>query len=175
MGKILNPTLQHRSLMKLKENHPDASFFHATEILSTATLQRDPQLYPRVVQAWEFLRKYVSDSGKLNWDTEPACRATTREICDAADDCRISTAMQSADSWGALVTLMNMPKKKMDSTLKKMESDNPTAAGPTTLSLPSVRVCNTVSREEEARLYRNEGMRKTKEASRRLRTPSVQG
>ena len=97
MGKILNSTLLHRSLMKLQENNPDTSFFPAAVILSTATLLRDPQLYPRVVQAWEFLRKYVSDSGKLNWDTEPACRATTREIWDAADDCGISTAMQSAD------------------------------------------------------------------------------
>ena len=119
MGKVLNPTLLHRSLGKLKEEHLNVAFFLAPAILDMAATQRDPQLYPRVVQAWEFLRKYVSDSGRLNWSSEPACRATTREICDAAEDCGISTAMQSADSWGALVALMNMPEKKMDTTLKK--------------------------------------------------------
>ena len=108
---------------------------------------------------------------RLNCDTEAACRATTREICDAADDCGISTAMQSADSWGALVAMMNMPEKKMDSALKKMESEDPSPTSQTTLCVPLVRVCDAISREEEARLYRNKGMRKTKEASRRSRTP----
>ena len=171
MGKVLNPTLLHRSLVKLKEDYPDTGFFSTSAILSIAATQRDPQLYPRVVQAWEFLRKYVSDSGNLNWGSESACRATTREICDAAEDCGISTAMQSADSWGALVALMNMPEKKMDTTLKRMETDDTSSSDTTSLRLPSVRVCDAVSKEEELRIYRNEGMRKTKEANRRSRTP----
>ena len=66
---------------------------------------------------------------------------------------------------------MNMPEKKMESALKKMESEDPTVTNTATLCLPSVRICDTVSREEEARQYRNEGMRRTKEASRRSRTP----
>ena len=167
----MDSTLLSRSLMKIKERRPQMSFFSASKILVVASKQRDPQLYPQVIQAWDFLRKYVADSGKLNWDTEAACRASTREICDAAEDCGISPAMQTPDSWGALVALMNMPEKKMDAVLKKMENKNPMATNTSTLCLPTVRMCDTISRDEEAKQYRNEGMRRTKEASRRSRTP----
>ena len=68
MGTVLDNTLLTRSLMKLKEGRPLRSFFSASEILTEASEQRDPQLYPRVVQAWDFLRKYVTDSERLNWD-----------------------------------------------------------------------------------------------------------
>ena len=66
MGTVLDSILLNRSLMKLKEGRPQLSFFLAAEILVEASEQRNPQLYPRVVQAWDFLRKYVADSGKLN-------------------------------------------------------------------------------------------------------------
>ena len=78
-----------------------------------------------MVQAWDFLRKYVTDSGKLNWDTEASCRASTREIYNAAEDCGISSAMQTLDAWASLVALMNMLEKKMESVLKKMEMGKP--------------------------------------------------
>ena len=64
-----------------------------------------------------------------------------------------------------------MPEKKMDSVLKRMESKDPNVTGTTTLCIPSVRICDSVSKEEETKQYRNEGMRRTKEASRRSRTP----
>ena len=79
--------------------------------------------------------------------------------------------MRSADSWGALIALMNMPEKKMDKTLKKMGIDDTSSPDTTSLRLPSVRVCDEVSREEEHNIYRNKGMRRTKEANRRSRTP----
>ena len=135
--------------MKLKEGRPQRNFFSASEILTEASEQRDPQLYPRLVQLWDFLRKYVTDSERLNWDTEAACRASTREINEAAEDCGISSAMHAPNAWAALIALMNMPE----------------------LCLPNMQMCNEVSREEEAKQYMNEGMRKTKEATRRSRTP----
>ena len=125
MGTVLDSILLNRSLMKLKEGRPQLSFFLAAEILVEASEQRDPQLYPRVVQAWDFLRKYVTDSERLNWDSEAACRASTREIYEAAEDCGISSAMRTPNAWASLVALMNMPEKKMESVLKRMHRENP--------------------------------------------------
>ena len=124
-----------------------------------------------MVQAWDFLRKYVTDSERLNWDSEAACRASTRDIYEAAEDCGISSAMRTPNAWASLVALMNMPEKKMESVLKRMDRENPMATNTTALSLPTVQMCDAVSREEEAKQYRNKGMRRTKEASRRSRTP----
>ena len=47
-----------------------------------------------------------------------------REVLAAAEDCEIGTAMRSADSWAALVALMNMPDKKQDDCLKKLKALN---------------------------------------------------
>ena len=96
MEAILDGTLLTRSVMKLKERQPLRNFFSASDILSEATYQRDPKLYPRVVQAWDFLRKCVSESERLNWNTEAACRATIRDVHDAAVDCGIGTGIKSA-------------------------------------------------------------------------------
>ena len=52
----------------------------------------------------------------------------------------------------------------MESVLKRMHRDNPRAS--TELCLPTMQMCNKVSREEEAKQYMNEGMRRTKEANR---------
>ena len=57
-----------------------------------------------------------------------------------------------------------MPEKKMKSVLKRMHRDNPRAS--TELCLPTMQMCDEVSREEEAKQYMNEGMRRTKEANR---------
>ena len=104
-----------------------------------------------MVQAWDFLRKYVADSERLNWDTEAACRASTREIYEAAEDCGISLAMRTPDAWASLVALMNTPEKKMKSVLNKMDREKPMATNTTALCLPTVQMCNAVSREEEAK------------------------
>ena len=171
MGTVLESTLLNRSLIKLNEGRPQMSFFSAAEILAEALEQREPQLYPQVVQAWDFLRKYVTDSGRLNWDTEAACRASTREIYEAAEDCGISSAMRTPDAWASLVALMNMPEKKMESVVKKMDRENPMATNTLALCLPTVQMCDAVLNEEEAKQYRNKCMRRTKEASRQSRTP----
>ena len=73
--------------------------------------QRDPQLYQWVVEAWDFLRKYVSEFDRLDWGTEAVCRATMRDIQFAAKDCGIAAAISTADGWKTLVTLMNMQDK----------------------------------------------------------------
>ena len=57
MEAILDNTLYSRSMMKLREQEPLRNFFGAMAILKETGAQRDPQLYPRVVQAWDFLQK----------------------------------------------------------------------------------------------------------------------
>ena len=64
-----------------------------------------------MIEAWDFLRKYVSESDRLDWGTEAACRATMRDIQFAAKDCGIAETISTADGWETLVTLMNMPDK----------------------------------------------------------------
>ena len=66
MEAILDSTLYSRSMMKVKEQQPLRNFFGATDILNKSGKQRDPQLYPQVVQAWDFPQKYVSKSDRLN-------------------------------------------------------------------------------------------------------------
>ena len=64
-----------------------------------------------------------------------------------------------------------MLEKKMESVLKRMYRENPLASNTTELCLPTMQMCDDVSREEEAKNYRNKGMRRTKEANRQSRTP----
>ena len=54
--------------------------------------------------------------------------------------------------------------KKIELVLKRMHRDNPRAS--MELCLPTMQMCDDVSREEEAKQYMNEGMRRTKEANR---------
>ena len=105
MEAILDNTLYSRSMMKLREREPLRNFFGAMAILKEAGAQRDPQLYPPVVQAWDFLKKFMSESDRLNWGTEAACRASMRDVHAAAEDCGIGTAINSAEAWAALVVL----------------------------------------------------------------------
>ena len=78
---VLDDTLCQRTMMALKER-TKKNFFPATQLLEEAAKHRDTLMYPKVIQTWEFIRKYVSESDKLNWSTEPACkigRAECRE------------------------------------------------------------------------------------------------
>ena len=50
----------------LKE-HTGKNFFKASEILAKAAKHRDTLLFPRVIQTWEFIRRFVSESDRLNW------------------------------------------------------------------------------------------------------------
>ena len=81
-------------------------------------------LFPRVIQTWKFIRRYVFDSDRLNWGTKAACRATMRDVLAAAEDCSIGTTMRSPEAWAPLVALMNMPNKKQDLCLQKMRTAN---------------------------------------------------
>ena len=51
MEATLDHTLFSRGMMKLREQYPQRNFFIAPDILRVAGKQRDPLLYPRVVQA----------------------------------------------------------------------------------------------------------------------------
>ena len=59
----------------------------------------------------------------------------------------------------------------MEAVLKRMYTANPPASNSMELCLPTMQMCDDASREEEAKNYRNEGMRRTKEENRRSRTP----
>ena len=92
-----------------------------------------------------------------------------RDVLTEDDDCGIGTAVQSPKSWAAFVTLMNKPEKKQDLVLQNRRADNASALSDD-LVIPTPAMCNEVSYEEEKKKYQNEGMRRTKEASRRLRS-----
>ena len=96
MKSILDDTLYSRAMMKLREQHPCHNFFGALLILNTAERERDPLLYQQEVQAWDFLQKYIAESGKLDTSTEAASRASMRDVQTAAKDCCIRTGIQSA-------------------------------------------------------------------------------
>ena len=70
----------------------------------------------------------------------------------------------------SFVALMNMPEKKQEAVLKKMEASNSMAIHGD-LCVLTMGMCDEVSHDEETKHYRNEGMRKTNEANRRSRTP----
>ena len=76
---ILDNTLHQRTMIGLKER-TGKNFFKASEIVAEAAKHRDTLLFPRVIQPWEFIRRFVSDSDRLNWGTEPACRASMRDV-----------------------------------------------------------------------------------------------
>ena len=60
-GKFETPLM-----IKLREQEPLQNFFGAMATLNKSGKQRDSQLYPLVVQAWDFLQKYVSASDRLD-------------------------------------------------------------------------------------------------------------
>ena len=95
--------------MVLKDGHRTRNWFAATEILRVAVDHREDMRNPKAIQTWLFLRKYVAESDKLDWVSEPECRATTRDIAVAADACGIAGTITSLECWEALVIMMNMP------------------------------------------------------------------
>ena len=50
-----------------------------------------------------------------------------RDIHTAAEGCGIGSVLDSAGGWAVFVALMNMPEKKQDKVLKKMETENASA------------------------------------------------
>ena len=64
--------------------------------------------------------------------------------------------------------MMNMPEKKQDYLLKKLENKN-SAMIHGDLCIPTPCMCDEVLYKEEANNFRSEGMHKKKEASRRSR------
>ena len=120
------------------------SFFLATQLLDKAAKHRDTLMYPKVIQTWEFIRKYVSESDELNWSTELACRASMREVlAAAAEDCDIGTTLRSAEAWVALVVFMNMTDKKQEECMKKLKAYN--TATFSEAFLPTPKVCDNTS------------------------------
>ena len=113
--------------MKLREREPIRNFFGAMTVLTEADTQRDPQLYPRIVQAWNFLKKYMANSRRFDWGTKAACRASMRDVQSAAEDFGIWTGINLAAGLAALVTLMNIPHRKQDTVLKQMVFINSSA------------------------------------------------
>ena len=85
-----------------------------------------------------------------------------RDIQSAAEDCGIAAAITTPEGWAALVTMMNMPEKKQESLLKKLEAKN-LASIYGDLCLPTTIMCDGISYNGEAKNFRNEGMRRTKE------------
>ena len=146
MEANLDTTLHQRVMMGLKERM-GRNFFKATEILAEAAKHRDTLLFPRVIQTWEFIRRYLSDSNRLNWGTEPACRASIQDVQAAVEDCGIGTTMQSAEAWAALVALMNKPDKKQKECLKRLKTAN--AATFSDFIIPTPKMCDEVSYDEE--------------------------
>ena len=85
-----------------------------------------------------------------------------REVLAAAEDCRIGTTLRLADSWAALVALMNMPDKKQDDCLKRLKAHNTATFSESIILTPNM--CDDISYDEEKKGYRSEGMRKSREA-----------
>ena len=113
--------------------------------MATPKDRRDEELHPRIMRVWRFFQKYIANSDTLDWSSEPACRATTREIKDAAFNCRIHTALKTPDDWASMVTIMNMDDKKNEVIAKQMaerQRINPKGL----LKMPSCANCDTVSR-----------------------------
>ena len=125
-------------------------------------------MYPKVVQTLEFIRRYVSESDKLNRGTETACRATMREVLAAVEDCEIGTTLRSAEAWAALVVFMNMTDKKQEECIKKLKTYN--SATFSEAYIPTAKMCDDTSYDKEKKGYRSEGMRRSREAVRRSRS-----
>ena len=90
MEATLDNKLFSRSMMRLKEQ-TGWNFFSATDLLRESASHRDTLLFPQVIQAWEFTRKYITNSDRLNWDSEAECRAMMRDVLAAAEDCCIGS------------------------------------------------------------------------------------
>ena len=125
-------------------------------------------MYLNVVQTWEFIRRYVSESDKLSWGTKPAHRAMMREVLVAAEDCEIGTTLRSAEAWAALVVFMNMTDKMQEECIKKLKAYN--SATFSEAYIPTTKICDDTSYDEEKEGYRSEGMRRSREAVRRSRS-----
>ena len=125
-------------------------------------------MYPKIVQTWEFIRRYLSESDKLNWGKEPACRATMRKVLAAAEDCKIRTTLRSAEAWAALVVFMNMTDKMQEECIKKLKANN--SATFSEAYIPTTKMCDDTSYDQEKKGYRSKGMRRSREAVRRLRS-----
>ena len=106
-------------------------------------------MYPKVIQTWEFIRKYVSESDKLNWSTEPACRASMREVLAAAEDCEIGMTLRSAEAWAAIVVFMNMTDKKQEECMKKLKAYN--TATFSEAFIPTPKMCDDTSYDKARR------------------------
>ena len=104
---LLDTTLAKQARMHLKEKH-SRNFHSASLILAAAGGKRDKELHPKIVRVWCFFQKYITSSETLDWSSEPACRAITREIKDAAFSCGIHSALKTPDNWAYMVTSMSM-------------------------------------------------------------------
>ena len=105
--------------MHLRERD-DKNFHSAALIIATAKDKRDKELHPKIVRVWRFFQKYVANSDSLDWSSKSACKATTREIKDAAFNCKIHTALNTPEDWSAMITIMNMDNKKYKVIAKQM-------------------------------------------------------
>ena len=92
-----------------------------------------------------------------------------RDVEAAAEDCGLSSAVITPPAWSALVCMMNMPEKLQEALNKKMQTET-SAAIYTDLVIPTPRMCDTISRDEEARKFRAEGMLMAQRENRRSRT-----
>ena len=119
-------------------------------------------------ETWEFIRKYVSQSDKLNWSTEPACRASMREVLAAAEDWDIGSTLWSAEAWAAIVVFMNMTDKKQAECMKKLKAYN--AATFSEDFIPTPKMCDYTSYDKEKKGYQSEGMKRSREAVRQTRS-----
>jgi hypothetical protein len=104
-----------------------------------------------VIQTWEFIRRYMSESDKLNWRTEPACRASMREVLAAVEDCEIGTTLRSADAWAAIVAFMNMTDKKQDECMRKVKAYNTVTFSESII--PTPKMCDDTSYDKEKKGY----------------------
>ena len=153
-------------MMAIKER-TKKNFFPANQLLEETAKHRDTLLYPSVVQTWELIRRYISESDKLNWGTEPERRALMREVLAAAEDCEIGTTLRSADSWAALVAFMNMPEKKQDECMKKLMVYNMATFSESII--PTPKMCDDTSYDEEKKGYQSGRIRRLREAARQSR------
>ena len=110
----------------------------------------------------------MSESDKLNWGTEPARRATMREVLAAAEDFEIWTTMRSVEGWAALVVFMNMTDKMQEECIKKLKAYN--SATFSEAFIPTTKMCDNISYDEEKKGYRSEGMRRSRQAVCRSRS-----
>ena len=94
-----------------------------------------------------------------------------RDVEAAAEDCGVSNAVITPQAWSALVCMMNMPEKLQEALNKKLETEN-SAAIYSDLVIPTPQMCDSISRDEEARKFRSEGMQMAQGANRRSRTPT---